>query len=63
MAMLRAWSKSPKLSFGQIRPRNSSLVTTSAGRSSKISSSFIGCCWILILKPALRTSPDWKDTS
>ena len=35
MAMLTAWSKSPKLSLGQTRLRSSSLVTTSPGRSSK----------------------------
>ena len=63
MAMLTAWSKSPKLSSVQTRLRNSSLVTTSPGRSSNISSSFSGCCWTLIFKPALRTSPDWRETS
>ena len=63
MAMLRAWSKSPKLSFVQTRPRNSSLLTTSPGRSRRISSSFIGCCCTRILIPDLRTSPDWRETS
>ena len=40
MAILTAWSKSPKLSLGQTRLRNSSRVTTSPGRSSNMLQQF-----------------------
>jgi hypothetical protein len=36
---------------------------TAPGRSSRTSSSFIGCCCTLILRPDLRTPPDWRETS
>src|SRR5271156_4605948 len=62
-ATFTAWSKSPKLSSGQIRDCNSSRVTRSPGCSSRICSTLKGWSWSLMRLPDLRTSPEGTSAS
>ena len=61
--VFRPLSKSTKVSVGQIAKRNSSRVTTSPGRCTRIVRIWKGCSCNLTRTPCLRTSPARTSTS